>query len=273
MGISTLLMVVLVQGDGLFDECRAELMKELGDSMANRPLPIGDGAGGLLGVILPDGRVASPANDGSPGTMAAEVQQALAASTPVAAVAAAGPTIIDDFNRADSAVLGAATNGLVWVETEPPASTVTLVGGRAVLDSGAGAVFPYPSAGMPVGNLATFDIQATFNSVGWVSLLEVNATSASSYDGLRIQYEDGGTAFIVSSPSVWTASPAFAPLASGTDFNVRLTYDGATLTGTLTQGAMTQTSSITTINSPGGNLIVHHYGPFGVTRVDNLIGP
>ena len=274
------------QNDDAFNECRAKLMKDLGDSMANRPLLLGDGQGGLRGVILPNGQVRSMAGGGNSDAVAAEIQQALAEAGTMNTVVSAvvvGPTIIDDFNRPDSAVLGTATIGGVWVDSEPfgffPPSSVALVGGRAVLVNGV-FDFPGPTSALAVGNLATFDIQATFNNSAADARFHVNATSplvGIAGDGLSMRYLDGATTFSLAGPSIpaGSASPAFASLATGTDMTFRLVYNGATLTGTITQGAITQSHSIVTTNGPGTNIIIHAADtlPGGTIQVDNITGP
>lgn len=269
---TTMAMVLFAQGiTELFDEARAALMKELGDTMANRPLLLGDGQGGLAGIILPNGQVRSMAGGGDSDAVAAEVQQALAETAMAAAtVAASGPSIIDDFNRADSAVIG---NG--WVESEA-GSSIAIAGGKAVVTSVMGFL-DFTSISKTIGNQATFDVSATFqvdnNGHSHYSLF---ANSTGTAGGIEVMYIPGGAgALILNTPAGGSPSVAPGTVAAGVDFTLRLTYDGSTATGFISGGVTGQVSQVTA-NGAGADVAIRVINDgFGstTTQIDNVTGP
>lgn len=261
-------MALYAQGiTELFDDARAELMKKLGDSLANRPLLLGDGQGGLAGMILPNGQVRSMAGGGDSDAVAAEVQQALAAAASVnSAVAASGPSIIDDFNRADSAVIG---NG--WTESGP--GPWDIVSGRAV--STGGMFPPANSISKTIGNQATFDVAATFqysNSLHSHYTLFVNSTG--TVGGISVAYRND-VDLTVTGPSGSSVVP-ITTVSIGSDFTLRLIYDGVTATGSITNPLVNGMVSVATTNGAGADVtieILKDGGPPATVQVDNVTGP
>lgn len=234
--------------DAAFDEIYDMLLPHLEDSIQHMPIFAPDGQGGffVFGTGLNTQAGGEEVADGLLTDLPAQLGLEAAAA---AVASASGGGIIDDFNRADGAVIG---NG--W--NEVGAGTWDIVGGHARFSGDFTGAIVRPDV-----NRATFDIQATFRFIAAIGDphspdLMVNADAAGD-NGMSVSYLAFHQLMLVTGP---TSDSGFVAVVGtvgvNEDFVLRLQYDGTTLTGSVASTNANGQAALVTANAAGTNIAV-----------------
>lgn len=144
-----------------------------------------------------------------------------------------GSTIIDNFDRSDSATLGTASNGSTWAETEDDAGATIQIVSNTVKWASTN-VTGLTSARLNVGTLTAWDIKYKFkytNSAGgaffnfWLN----NSDSHATNNGTRVALSTAGSYIELYDSAGGQLTPTIGALSQSTDYYVRWKYAGTTM--------------------------------------------
>lgn len=234
--------------DAAFDEIYDMLLPHLEETILNMPIFAPDGQGGFF--VFGTGISAQAGGEEVADGLLTDLPAQLGLEAAADAVASAsGAGIIDDFNRADGAVIG---NG--WNEVGP--GTWDIVSGRARFSGDLTGAIVRADV-----NRATFDIQGTFRIISPLGDphspdLMVNADAAGD-NGMSVSYLAIHQFIRVTGP---TSNSGFVAVVGtvgvNEDFVLRLQYDGTTLTGSIASTSANGQASLVTANAAGTNIAV-----------------